>query len=42
VGDVPKFAYSVERLLATGWQPRLGSREAVLKAVAEIIAQETR
>lgn len=42
VGDVPKFAYSVERLLATGWQPRLSSREAVLKAVAEIIAQETR
>jgi UDP-glucose 4-epimerase len=42
VGDVPRFAYSVERLLATGWQPRLSSSEAVLKAVAEIIAQETR
>ena len=42
VGDVPRFAYSVERLLATGWQPRLSSGEAVLKAVAEIIAQEIR
>jgi UDP-glucose 4-epimerase len=41
VGDVPKFRYSADRLLATGWQPQLGSREAVVKAVAEIIAQET-
>lgn len=41
VGDVPKFRYSVDRLVATGWQPRLGSRDAVLQAVAEIIAQES-
>lgn len=41
VGDVPKFCYSVDKLIATGWRPNLGSRDAVLKAVAEIITQET-
>ncbi len=41
VGDVPKFCYSVDRLQATAWQPTLTSREAVVKAVAEIIAQES-
>jgi UDP-glucose 4-epimerase len=40
VGDVPKFCYSVDRLLATGWAPQLGSVEAVVRAVNEIIAQE--
>lgn len=42
VGDVPKFRYSVQRLLDSGWQPTLGSHDAVYKAVDEIIAQETR
>lgn len=41
VGDVPKFCYSVDRLLGTGWQPSLGSKEAVTRAVAEIVSQET-
>lgn len=41
VGDVPKFCYSVDRLLATGWAPQLGSVAAVVRAVDEIIAQET-
>ena len=41
VGDVPKFCYSVDKLIATGWRPNLGSRDAVVKAVAEIITQET-
>jgi UDP-glucose 4-epimerase len=40
VGDVPKFCYSVDRLLATGWHPAMGSVDAVKRAVAEIIAQE--
>lgn len=40
VGDVPKFCYSVDKLVATGWRPELGSREAVVRAVREIIQQE--
>jgi UDP-glucose 4-epimerase len=40
VGDVPQFSYSVERLMATGWQPTLTSREAVIRAVDEIVNQE--
>lgn len=40
VGDVPKFRYSVQRLLDGGWQPTLGSYDAVCKAVDEIVAQE--
>jgi len=40
VGDVPKFVYSVQRLIDTGWRPRMGSTEAVVRAVAEIVAQE--
>ncbi|WP_419826739.1 NAD-dependent epimerase/dehydratase family protein [Sphingomonas sp.] len=37
VGDVPRFRYSVDRLLATGWRPRLGSQAAMERAVAEIV-----
>lgn len=40
VGDVPKFRYSVQRLLKTGWNPNLSSSEAVIRAVSEIVAQE--
>lgn len=40
VGDVPKFRYSVDRLKALGWQPRLGSAEAIILAVDEIANQE--
>ena len=40
VGDVPRFRYSVDRLLASGWQPTLGSSEAVVRAVEEIVRQE--
>lgn len=40
VGDVPKFLYSVQRLIDTGWRPRMSSTEAVVRAVAEIVAQE--
>lgn len=41
VGDVPKFCYSVDKLVTTGWRPQLGSREAVIQAVSEIIGQES-
>lgn len=40
VGDIPRFRYSVARLAATGWGPRLSSEEAVRRAVDEIAAQE--
>ena len=41
IGDVPKFTYSVKKLIDLGWEPRLGSKEAVRKAIRQIIAQET-
>lgn len=40
VGDVPRFRYSIQRLLSTGWTPALDSKAAVVRAVSEIIAQE--
>jgi len=40
VGDVPRFAYSVDRLAALGWRPRLSSAEAVRKAIAQVAVQE--
>jgi UDP-glucose 4-epimerase len=39
VGDVPRFAYSVAKLQALGWRPRLDSAQAVRKAVEQIAAQ---
>ncbi len=41
VGDVPRFAYRTDKLEALGWQPRLGSAEAVKQAIREILAQES-
>lgn len=40
VGDVPRFAYSVDKLAALGWKTSHTSREAVQKAVGEIAWQE--
>lgn len=40
IGDVPRFRYSVQRLMATGWQPSSGSVAAVRRAVDEIVRQE--
>lgn len=37
IGDVPKFKYDVEKILATGWQPVLNSEMAVRKTVQELI-----
>ena len=38
VGDVPRFTYSIEKLKATGWSPKLGSNEAVELAIRENLA----
>lgn len=40
VGDVPRFVYSIEKLRALGWQPKIGSADAVKLAIHEIIDQE--
>lgn len=42
VGDVPRFSYSTEKLSALGWRPRLGSAEAVAKAIGQVLQQERR
>lgn len=36
VGDVPRFRYSTRKLAELGWQPKLGSRDAIERAVEEI------
>jgi len=38
VGDVKKMLLSVDKLEARGWSPRLNSREAIRRAVQEILA----
>jgi UDP-glucose 4-epimerase len=40
VGDVPKFQYSTSRLQSLGWEPRMDSKTAVMRAVNEIIAEQ--
>src|SRR5687768_15202170 len=35
VGDVPRFTYSIEKLKATGWAPKLASNDAVELAIRE-------
>jgi UDP-glucose 4-epimerase len=40
VGDVPKFSYSVDKLLKMGWKPKMGSAQAVARAVKQIAEQE--
>lgn len=39
VGDVPKFNYSIEKLLNLGWKPKLSSSESILKAISQILIQ---
>ncbi|MCC5870643.1 MAG: NAD-dependent epimerase/dehydratase family protein [Gammaproteobacteria bacterium] len=41
VGDVPRFVYSVDRLLDSGWQPTLSSAEALRLAVNQVLEQES-
>ena len=38
VGDVKKMLLSVDKLAALGWQPQMSSREAIRRAVQEILA----
>ena len=38
VGDVKRMLLSVDRLEACGWEPKLNSREAIRRAVQEILA----
>ena len=40
VGDVPRFAYSIDRLAALGWRPTLSSADAIRLAVRQILAEE--
>lgn len=40
VGDVPKFAYSTEKLQTLGWAPRLDSTAAMRLAVRQIAGQK--
>ena len=40
VGDVAKFNYSIEKLKATGWSPKLTSNEAVELAIRENLGSE--
>ena len=42
VGDVPRFAYSTERLAKLGWRPKLSSDDAVRRAVEELAAETVR
>lgn len=41
VGDVPKFSYSIAKLSTLGWRPRLGSAQAIRKAVEQVAQQES-
>lgn len=38
-GDVPNFSYDVSKLSRLGWRPRHSSRDAIRRAVAEIVAE---
>jgi UDP-glucose 4-epimerase len=39
VGDVPKFSYSINKLLSLGWKPRFSSLESVKKAILQIASE---
>jgi UDP-glucose 4-epimerase len=41
VGDVPTVDFSIEKLRQLGWQPRRTSNQAVERAVAEIVAENS-
>jgi UDP-glucose 4-epimerase len=42
VGDVPRFQYSIDKLKALGWAPKLNSAQAVRLAVEQILAEQSR
>lgn len=39
IGDVPRFRYSTEKLARLGWQPKLSSDEAVLRAIGDVASE---
>lgn len=41
LGDVPKFSYDISFLKSLGWAPTMSSKEAIARAAAEIVRQET-
>ena len=41
VGDVPRFTYNIDKVKSLGWWPKLSSEQAILKALNEIIVQES-
>jgi UDP-glucose 4-epimerase len=40
IGDVPKFSYSISKLLSLGWRPKLSSLESVKKAIIQITTEK--
>ena len=40
IGDVPKFIYCTDKIRHLGWSPKISSKEAVRKAIQQILAQE--
>lgn len=39
VGDVPRFEYSIDKLIELGWRPASSSRDAVMLAAREIVKE---
>jgi UDP-glucose 4-epimerase len=39
VGDVPKFTYSIDKVKAHGWRPKMTSNQAVEQAIRENVQQ---
>lgn len=39
VGDVPRFFYSIEKISALGWTPRLSSIDAIRRAISEVAGE---
>tara|TARA_B100000242_G_scaffold264319_1_gene211770 strand:- start:8173 stop:9141 length:969 start_codon:yes stop_codon:yes gene_type:complete len=39
LGDIPKFSYRTKKAKKLGWQPKMNSKESVLKAIDEIIKE---
>ena len=41
IGDVPKFNYNIQKMLSTGWRPKLSSEQAIYTTVRELIQNKT-
>jgi UDP-glucose 4-epimerase len=40
VGDVPKFAYDINKIEQLGWKPGLNSEQAIRRTVSDIIKEK--